>query len=156
VQNDLYWFLQRRGHSRTMPRFSPGGWWEADIYSITSAGYGQEYEIKLTRADFVQDAQKERRTTTKGVTLKKFEELLAGRGPRVFYYVVPETLLPELEIPEFAGVMTFRQRGKTLRFNEAKKPRLLHKNKVPDTVIAQLMQACYYRFWSERHKRLEK
>jgi hypothetical protein len=159
VQNALYWFLKHKGHKWTMPGFSPGGWWESDIYSITGSGYGYEYEIKLSKADFQKDALKSvrlRHLNKKSQPILKYDEIIAGRGPRAFYYVVPEPLLEKLEIPEWAGVLVFGVHRKRMWFREVKPPRQLHRNKVTDAVIDQLKVACYWRFWAGRRKNLEK
>lgn len=120
------------------------------MYSVTNSDYAYEFEIKLTVQDFKRDTEKSAGKGAKQVF--KHKELLAGKGPRAFYYVVPESLLPELVIPDYAGVLIFGTHRKRIWFKEQKKPRMLHREKVRPAVIQQLLGACYWRFWSERQK----
>lgn len=43
------------------PNYTPDGWWECDVWAVTRAGYGIEYEIKLSVHDFRADKQKAKR-----------------------------------------------------------------------------------------------
>ena len=47
IQNRLYYML-RSAAQCLMPNFTPGGWWECDLATVTRAGYFVEYEIKLS------------------------------------------------------------------------------------------------------------
>lgn len=51
---------QLQGGSRgfCIPRYTPCGWWECDLAYVTAAQYLVEYEVKLTRQDFLADAKK--------------------------------------------------------------------------------------------------
>lgn len=100
----------------TMPRYTPGGWWECDLFHLTPAGYFWEFEIKLTVADFRRDAGKKMR---KGpyrfgvpeVFETKHDLLVAAdpRGPACFYYVTPEGLLDKEPLPPWAGWIELRE-----------------------------------------------
>lgn len=121
--------------SFVLPNYTPGKWWECDVFEVTKNGYFVEYEVKLTRSDFLADARK---GTTghkndgdpncnhlyvsdgrgwkcrdcggknrKVVTETKHSLLAAGstRGPCRFWYVVPAGLVKLDEIPTWAGLI---------------------------------------------------
>lgn len=73
---------------------------ECDILEVTSNSYLNEYEVKVTRADFKKDEKK-----CCG-RVSKFTHLRSGkRGIRRFYYVVPGGLITPDEVPDFAGLI---------------------------------------------------
>lgn len=80
--------------------------WESDSLSITKSGYVYECEIKISRADFFNDKKKERKHQILEGTyqLGKLEKNYPSR-PNYFYYVVPEGLVKEDEIPSYAGLI---------------------------------------------------
>jgi len=88
--------------------------WEADYLTITSSYFMTEYEIKVSRKDFLGD-----------VKSKPYKHLLLSEGithyttgdssiwtfltrvklPNYFYYVVPAGLADRSEVPEYAGLI---------------------------------------------------
>jgi hypothetical protein len=106
-----------------MPRYTPGDWWECDLFEKTAAGYFREYEVKLTVADFRRDRLKARAVRGSGrwtpVSCPKFpgqetyvtdNELKHDRlaaadplGPSAFFYVTPAGLLNDEPLPPWAG-----------------------------------------------------
>lgn len=57
VQRAIYLHTHRR-YQVVMPNYTPAGWWECDVWGVTKAGYGVEWEVKLTVSDFRKDAEK--------------------------------------------------------------------------------------------------
>lgn len=164
-----------------LPRFTPSGWWECDVFEVTDAGYWREYEIKTSRADFRKDVEKHK---TKLVAVdvppeerkhrfdtRRFvsapdrvkHDLLAARdvsGPNQFWFVCPVGLIPVAEIPEWAGLIEVTDSGKgqrRWRFRdrvEKDAPRL-HKEKCRPAVVAKARESCYWRMhdaWGTDHE----
>lgn len=122
------------------------------MFSITASDYPVEYEIKLSKQDFQRDPLK---TKTNGrIVVNKHDLLAQGKGPSMFYYVIPEELLAEVTIPHYAGVITFKTVGRRLRFEEYKKAPRFKVPKVSDKQLKRIFIASYYRFWGERQKSL--
>lgn len=91
--------LRNRGHLFVLPNFYIGDW-ECDIFSITARGYTNEYEIKISKADFENDRYK--------INYKnelKLVNIITGKRVSKFWYVFPEGL--KLDIPPYAGVITY-------------------------------------------------
>lgn len=124
-------------------RYTPPGWWECDVYAITKAGYGVEYEIKRTRQDFHLD-----KTKRKGSGVYKHDLLANGdeRAPSRFYYVTPKGLLSLDEIPEWAGLIEFSDSGAFVLLDYTKKATRIHSEKVGHRA-PELYKTFYYRYW---------
>jgi hypothetical protein len=102
-----------------LPHYTPPKWWECDVFELTKSGYGVEYEVKVSHADFLADSKKERtrsrRKTNESGEFLGYEdyttnkhELLAGHsdtGPSRFYYVAPAGLISREELPAWAGLI---------------------------------------------------
>ena len=57
IQAALYCDIVNRGHRYIVPNSGVFGW-EADMISCTRAGYINEWEIKISRSDFLADMKK--------------------------------------------------------------------------------------------------
>ncbi len=140
------------------------------MFEVTRSGYFREFEVKLTLADFRRDAKKadEFRLTWDGPkeNRNKHGLLATGdpRGPVEFSFVAPEGLIPESELPHFAGLIEVKDHGAdhesnwryTLRtVREA--PRL-HNTKIDDSIRRHALGVCYARYHAAmtalRHRKL--
>lgn len=90
----------------------------ADFFSFLWSGYCQEVEIKLSRSDFKADFKKPKHEAIKQGKFKG----VANR----FYYAVPNGLIKENEIPDYAGLIYVSEFGS---LNVIKKAPLLHRLK---------------------------
>lgn len=85
--------------------------WESDFFCTNREGYGFEFEVKISRADFKADLKKNKHeifkkgsyTQNHNGTSKEIEKKFI---PNRFYYVVPEGLITKDEVPEYAGLIT--------------------------------------------------
>lgn len=149
-----------------VPNYTPMGWYECDVLRVTKAGFADEYEIKVSVADFKADAKKgpdqhqrdiyaaaTRERQAKMEIRTKHERLAAGdpKGPCRFWFAVPEDLAPHLEIPAWAGLVFFRRGyGGILRMSTAKKAPTLHRERIEPAVIEHARGVFYWRFWNLR------
>jgi hypothetical protein len=106
--------------------------WESDVLKITKSGYAYEFEIKISRTDFKNDFKHKKKKHT---LLENKES--SSKIPNYFYYVVPEGLVGEEEIPEYAGLIyvlgTIIGNEKVYyQFLEIKKAPKLHSNKIDE------------------------
>lgn len=145
--------------------YTPQGWWECDIFELTKSGYFREYEVKLTRGDFLRDAKKatERwvpvdvpgkgRIFDRQVGDTKHELLAAGsvKGPTRFWFVVPEGLVKLEEVPTWAGLIEVTDSGDEssaywrYRAGTVKEAPQLHKTKCDSQIGIHARGICYYR-----------
>ena len=150
--------LERYSRNFCLPRFTPLKWWECDLFELTKAGYFREYEIKLTRADFIADREKEAESLVEldgrwsMTKRKKHQEMGMGFGPVQFWYVTPEGMITANEVPSWAGWISFQWRPgntiRTIREIEVKPAPRLHQTKACAKVVAQAQSSCYWRMHS--------
>jgi hypothetical protein len=154
-----------------IPNYTPKDWaFEADIWAITRAGYTREYEIKISKKDFMKDAEKCVVTGPKGrkysqkilkkypgstslIKDYKYAKLEKGEGPSYFWYITPEGVIPEELIPEWAGWIEARKRGKSIIFIRRREARKLHGRKVGLNLDQEVLTTFYWRYWTEAEKR---
>lgn len=137
--------------------YTPAKWFECDIFQVTKAGYFVEYEIKVSRSDFKQDAQKARERVqlvgdsyqrVKGQT--KHEQLSARSeiGPSRFYFVMPHDIT--CAVPEWAGLIAahpghHKTGPYSVRLEVMKKAPTLHKAKLNPDIEKHARGICYWR-----------
>jgi len=100
IQNCIAMDLVKRGHEAVGENF--GHLFEMDVASLSKSGMLHEFEVKISRADFMKDRDK-------GCGIKKFtryeESGIKSFGcPNYFYYVCPDGLIKPNEIPVYAGL----------------------------------------------------
>jgi hypothetical protein len=138
---------------RSMPRFTPVNWWECDVCHVTESGYFREFEIKMTRADFRIDADKQREIFPRPYgEPAKFENkhalLAAGdpRGPSAFYFCTPRGLLTEIDIPLWAGwIEVSRTFGGNPYVRTLKKAPRLHRQKAAPSIVSAMLSSSHGR-----------
>ena len=140
--------------------------WETDFLVVQrSSGYCYEIEIKVSRADFLNDfkkvdkhsilkegfyMKKKYRYPIDPNTGKKFSEKYYAPEkwdyrPNRFYYCVPEGLIKKEEVPEYAGLMYVTPMG-IVTVKEAK---FIHKEKL--RLQDKLCDKFYY-YWKDAEK----
>lgn len=95
-------------HFRSNPRYQLNNLyvfgWESDLLFLSKSGVWTEIEIKVSRSDFLAD-------------LKKVEKhsILADKQnhmkPNRFFYAVPEGLVLQDEVPDYAGLLWVMNSG---------------------------------------------
>ena len=142
-----------------IPNYTPPNWWECDVMIISKAGYAQEFEIKISRADFKTDFKKAKGGGMfGGHEKKKHAQLTLGDhwGPKHFWYVCPDGILTLDDIPEYAGLRYIRyydnRRPAFWKTSVIKKAPTLHREKFPQAAIEKMGRMFYYRLWAGRRK----
>lgn len=157
IQVHLWKHLDLKKYQIVVPNYTPAGWFECDMFGVTRAGIGIEYEIKISSSDLRAD-QKKSAVFTK-------HDMLAGKtplrgpsrhapyesGPSRFYYVVSDNVATD-GIPDWAGLIVVHVVAGKIRLVEVKPAALRHSVKVPQAVIDHMRRVCYWRFWNLRVK----
>lgn len=146
IQLAIYW---RFNSGILIPNWTPPKWWECDVARIMPSGRWHEYEIKLSKSDFLADRNK---LATHGLGRDKHSkikhlELYAAseKGPNNFWYVMPESVADQVEIPQFAGLILVHEYQNRICINVKKDAPLLHKAKADFAVPER--NVFYYRMW---------
>lgn len=111
--------------------------WEIDVLSLNKGGYLTEFEVKISRSDFLADAKKD-----------KFFYYNNGKHklmPNRFFYVCPNGLIRIEELPSIAGLIYLHDNG---TMEVIKKAPLLHKikhdnNRIKDKFMRVLSERMY-------------
>lgn len=124
---------------------------ESDYLTVTKAGYIDEYEVKISRSDFLRDSKKTRDEAYRAFPGSLFEQeqppQLAATYetyPNRFWYVVPEGLIRADELPPYAGLIECKPH---LRITT--KAPMLHKDKVTQDAKIKILMSAYYRYTAD-------
>jgi hypothetical protein len=144
--------------------------WESDFLIVTKAGYAVEFEIKISRADFLADKRKVKKhsilekgtfsrswgefshhdyATKTDVYKQLSEDIEHKKRPHRFYYVVPSGMLASSEVPKYAGLMCVYENGQIEKVKEAP---FIHKE--PLNLMGTLATKFYYYFERQRSEYL--
>lgn len=160
VQDCLFRALAKTSQL-ALPNYTPSGWWECDFFSVSRAGYFSEHEIKLTKGDFLRDAEKREpyawdrlggRPAAKVPGAGKHELLSkrSVRGPVHFWYCLPTDLVPLADIPPWAGVKWIHGHSAFCKLTVAREAQRLHNEPLNASIISHARSVCFWRFWNER------
>lgn len=120
----LQFYIQSNMTDLIIPRIFLGGFYEADLAKITKSGIVYEYEIKISKSDFLKDFQKNSLSFNK---ITKHERLKKGELEcNYFYFVVTEKLSKEIDVPDYCGLIVYMDNG---TFQTRKLAKILHKRK---------------------------
>lgn len=120
IQEAFCKWLVRLGDEAVCENYSGNGW-EKDIASVSKSGLLREYEIKVTRSDFLADKKR------KSLKFAHYQMKQEGTAPNYFYYVCPKGLIKESEIPSYAGLYYYYPNERIICVKNATK---IHKHKV--------------------------
>ena len=123
---------------------------ESDIVSVTKTGYFVEYEVKISRADFLADRRKSKWKTYK---------FHYDKAPKYFYYLLPKDVAKVEELPDFAGLIEFTVNDGNYSFETVHKPTVLNRLKATEKQKYNLLKKLYYKsigsaFKPEYHKKV--
>lgn len=112
--------------------------WECDYWTMTSGGTTREFEIKISRADYLIDAKK-----------SKHKEC---NGANYFYYVCPKELISKNEVDKRYGLIYVTDD----RIQIIRKPIRLHDNKFNRwEILANKMYWKFRTLWREKWNQKE-
>jgi hypothetical protein len=136
IKFDLMYQARSHAYDIIIPNFFVG-YYEMDVFKLMQSGLIVEYEIKISRSDFFADFKKgEGQKHSK----MKQKECTCNR----FYYVVPEGLIKVEEVPDYAGLIYYKQ-YKYGWCETIKNAPLIHKIKQPDNIYKHLAHKLSFR-----------
>jgi hypothetical protein len=159
IQNVLYCHCATKRHELIVPNSQLFGW-ESDLVSVTKSGVIFEFEIKISRSDFLADLKKQRAKHLVEGTRTAFwtDRVINVPRPNFFFYVCPPDLIKAIEVPDYAGLIYADRPAKSFALwngltTTVKPAKRLHKEKANDSQYKQLYRATTFRFWRERFAR---
>lgn len=179
VQNALYRWLRASNRWPILPNVDCITGYEADMLTVTNAGYVYEYEIKLSLSDYRADLKKVQkhaslsgRFKTVPYPLHRFADapetinvisdcsetnpykIYSARchpewRPKQFWYVICGFDVDQ--IPEYAGLMKYADR----RFETIKKAPNLEAKPANPSSVNHALNNMLFRYWNLRTKTLD-
>ena len=143
IGEQLRCYLVGRNHNFVLKNFYIDSW-ECDVFSVTTSGLTNEYEVKRTLHDYKNDFSKN------CGELKKHQLIQDGLRTNKFWYVIPEEW--DLEIPEYAGIFVYKHNGEKLGYlTKKREAKVLHRRKMKDDnrLLYNIATKCYYRMPKE-------
>ena len=121
IQRDFSeYLLSYNNYNSVCENFDYRGW-EFDVAALNTTGKLHEYEVKISRSDFLRDKKKGK--------WAYFENKTTFNLPNYFSYVCPEGLIKPEEIPAYAGLYYYENENIIC----LKSPKKIH-NEKPDTI----------------------
>jgi len=155
IQNRLARMFRFDGGLKIIVPNAVMSWGECDLLTMTKAGYLREYEIKLSKADFLADRKKRHDVRIEGARFsdwkKNYKEMsklewLASeynKSVKEFTYVISGFEIEEYELPDYAGLMVFNP--DSWQISEIRAPKKLGGKKADERLQIYLLQKCMYR-----------
>jgi hypothetical protein len=140
ISQHLQRFINSSSSDMIIPNYYIGRY-EMDVFKLNATGYITEYEIKISKTDYLNDFKKGDKNNLKHTEIKK------GFRSNRFFFVVPYNLFDVSEVPDYCGLIYYHPDQKMEIVKTAK---LLHKNKFTD--FKGLATKLYHR---ELHRRSE-
>jgi hypothetical protein len=142
IQKILYKeFCSKKSHRLVVPNCkalgTPG---EADLISVTKAGFVHEFEIKLSIRDFQRDFEDK---SFKHKILENGGLRKPSRDPSAnyFWFVAPEGVLTS--VPDYAGLLEVSSLG----IEKQKKAPRIHSVGISDRALRYLERGITIRYW---------
>lgn len=127
--------------------------WECDMLTITRAGYAHEFEIKVSRSDFLADFKKEKHSLYEsGASRLKPSWHTNHPGleiPGRFWFVTMEGIVKTEDIPAYAGWIEVRPGG---YLKEIKRAPQVHREKASEAYRIKALHSMMFRYWQLRGK----
>jgi hypothetical protein len=135
-----HWVIQKNHHA-VIPNCGVFGW-EADLISVTQNGMANEYEVKISRSDFLADAKKRKHWWLNKAGIHK-----NCPGPVYFWYCCPKGLVKESEIPDHAGFLEIVDGGYVVLRKRALR---LHKTSISENQLQYIHRGLMLRYWKQK------
>lgn len=169
IEKILLQNLADRSFPVYLTKYMNQGFNEADVFGISGSGHMYEYEIKISRSDFLADfknKQYKHRLLSSKEAVHTYAKWYKGKKtgetydqiclPNRFYYACPKGLIDVSELPEYAGLI-YIDNGK---YVEVKPAPLLHKHKANEviykniaTILSQRVEwGCAYMSYKQKEK----
>lgn len=152
IQNTLFGYRYQAGCQMVVPNIFLYRSGESDLVSVSKAGLVSEYEIKISKADFLREfrAKKFKHEKLDGGNKRILakSKCFYQDNPNYYYFAVPCHMQEYVEqrTPGYAGIIII-DNGRV--FIAKKAPRI-HSRKITDQQIGRLERGLMIRYWRSR------
>jgi len=122
--------------------------WEADLLLIRPNLIVWEFEIKLSKADYLREFnyKKLKHSVLQGET--------EGRRPNRYFFVAPAGMIQE--IPKYCGLIEIKENNGYQSMNILRKAPLLHDKRIEPKKLYQIASSLGFRYWNRNVENGEK
>uniref|UniRef100_A0A6M3LQR3 Uncharacterized protein n=1 Tax=viral metagenome TaxID=1070528 RepID=A0A6M3LQR3_9ZZZZ len=125
------------------------GVFECDVLSINKKLYTVEYEIKCSKKDFQNDFKK---NDGKWINPNNKHDLIKnGQRTNRFFFVVEKGI--EIDIPEYAGLISFERKNSWVSFRKIKNAPRLHGRQIDEKKIKRCLEKLSWKYYLAMHDR---
>jgi hypothetical protein len=142
IQNHLYAWCTDKRHPVTIDNCGACTIGKADLLSVTRARLVHEFEVKCSVSDFHREFETK---DTKHKRLGRADNRLMSL-PNYFWFAVPEGLLSQEDLPDYAGLMTVTGDGCHV---DRDAPRI-HDDSLSNKDRRYIERGLTYRYWEQR------
>lgn len=148
ISNSIIKDLADRQFPIYLTNYQNGGFSEADVFGITKAGLMYEFEIKISKSDYLADFKNKthkHNLLSRRDAIHTYSKWVKGKRtdqtydviclPNRFYYACPEKLISANEIPEYAGLVYMTENGTLI---EIKTAPILHHHKANEAIYKNI------------------
>jgi len=139
IENNLSKYLFTDSTMSICKRFIGAGYSEMDVMKLTQTDYIYEYELKISKSDFLNETKNydnniDRRKYWKHqmmnetfINIKKKYKRKINNIPNKYYFVCPENLIKIEDLLEYQGLIYINE---NFEFTIMKEAKYIHKNKI--------------------------
>lgn len=106
IQHEVGRYLSIKGHEHICENFGHLVF-EMDVASLSKSNMLLEFEVKISRSDFLADKNKRKKYGLSKLEMYDNPIGHEAKCPNYFYYVCPEKLISKHEIPLYAGLFYY-------------------------------------------------
>lgn len=176
VQDAIYAHCQSRNHEITVPNCGTVFLYESDVVSMTKSRAGHEFEVKVSRADWLAELRKIASTKSnakrsRAARLNQAKDIANAlktawaRGevrsgpefnytedptPNYFWVVAKPGIVKPEELPAYAGLMEVETYSFGNRLAQVTPAPRLHTLKMTDRQILAMARGVSLRYWQQR------
>lgn len=162
AQEALERHSRRKKHDLAIPNCAQLFGWESDLASVTRRGMTHDFEIKVTRADWLREIRARGEVkTSRHETLCTANAQAAERlrrptqnsvrlPPNYWWVAAPEGVVGDGELPDYAGQILLRPSGKRWVADEIVPAPCLHRHPLPHGPLRALARGLSVRYWKQR------
>ena len=148
IEKSIIKNLADRAFPIYLTHYDRQGFNEADVLGISGAGMIYEYEIKVSRADYLADfrnKQHKHLILSRGEGVNTYAKWVKGKRtddtydlvvlPNKFYYACPVDLITISDLPPYAGLIYITDEGKYI---EIKPAPIIHRTKADEIIYKSI------------------
>lgn len=179
AQDLVYSWCYQAGHEITVPNCGTAWGYESDVASMTRARLGHEFEIKVSRADWLAELRQVRGGTrcakrSRAEALNRARDIarelqaahkrgrphavIGGRWygfppPNYFWMVTAAGIIREGELPAWAGLMEIQDTARGYTLQTLRPAPRLHPMKMLDSQVMAMARGACLRYWQARKRK---